>query len=50
MLAEAESLRVPMPLGSLVRDRFVRLFAQGGEHLDWAAIGGLASEDAGRRA
>jgi 3-hydroxyisobutyrate dehydrogenase-like beta-hydroxyacid dehydrogenase len=47
MLAEAESLRVPMPLGSLLRDRFVRLLAQGGERLDWAAIGGLASADAG---
>jgi 3-hydroxyisobutyrate dehydrogenase-like beta-hydroxyacid dehydrogenase len=46
-LAAAETLRVPMPLGSLLHDRFLRLLAQGGEHLDWAAIGGLASEDAG---
>jgi 3-hydroxyisobutyrate dehydrogenase-like beta-hydroxyacid dehydrogenase len=46
-LAEAETLRVPMPLASLLRDRFLRLFAQGGENLDWSAIGGLASEDAG---
>jgi 3-hydroxyisobutyrate dehydrogenase-like beta-hydroxyacid dehydrogenase len=46
-LAAAESLRVPMPLASLLRDRFVRLFAQGGEHLDWTAIGGLAAQDAG---
>jgi 3-hydroxyisobutyrate dehydrogenase-like beta-hydroxyacid dehydrogenase len=46
-LAAAESLRVPMPLGSLLHDRFVRLLAQGGERLDWAAIGGLASQDAG---
>jgi 3-hydroxyisobutyrate dehydrogenase-like beta-hydroxyacid dehydrogenase len=48
-LAAAESLQVPMPLGSLLHDRFVRLFAQGGERLDWAAIGGLAGEDAGDR-
>jgi 3-hydroxyisobutyrate dehydrogenase-like beta-hydroxyacid dehydrogenase len=45
-LAEAESLRVPMPLGSLLHDRFLRLFAQGGEKLDWSAIGGLATQDA----
>ncbi len=45
-LAAAESLRVPMPLGSLLRDRFLRLLARGGEDLDWAAIGGLAVHDA----
>ena len=43
----AENLRVPMPLVSLLHDRFVRLFAQGGERLDWSAIGGLATQDAG---
>jgi 3-hydroxyisobutyrate dehydrogenase-like beta-hydroxyacid dehydrogenase len=46
-LAAAESLRVPMPLGSLLHDRFLRLLAQGGDSLDWSAIGGLASRDAG---
>jgi len=46
-LAAAESLGVPMPLASLLRDRFLRLFAQGGENLDWSAIGGLATQDAG---
>ena len=46
-LSAAESLGVPMPLGSLLHDRFVRLLAQGGESLDWAAIGGLAAQDAG---
>jgi 3-hydroxyisobutyrate dehydrogenase-like beta-hydroxyacid dehydrogenase len=45
-LAAAENLRVPMPLASLLRDRFLRLLAQGGSHLDWAAIGGLAAQDA----
>jgi 3-hydroxyisobutyrate dehydrogenase-like beta-hydroxyacid dehydrogenase len=45
-LAAAENLRVPMPLASLLHDRFVRLFAQGGEKLDWSAIGGLATQDA----
>jgi 3-hydroxyisobutyrate dehydrogenase-like beta-hydroxyacid dehydrogenase len=46
-MAAAESLRVPMPIVSLLNDRFLRLLAQGGEHLDWAAIGGLATQDAG---
>ena len=46
-LAEAETLRVPMPLASLLHDRFLRLFAQGGDNLDWSAIGGLATQDAG---
>ena len=30
-LEAAESLRVPMPLGSLLHDRFLRLLAQGGD-------------------
>lgn len=38
---------VPMPLGSLLYDRFLRLLAGGGNHLDWSAIGGLAALDAG---
>jgi 3-hydroxyisobutyrate dehydrogenase-like beta-hydroxyacid dehydrogenase len=45
-LAAAESLRVPMPLGSLLHDRFLRVLAQGGDDLDWAAVGGLATQDA----
>ena len=45
-LAEAENLRVPMPLAGLLHDRFLRLFAQGGDKLDWSAIGGLATQDA----
>jgi|HubBroStandDraft_1064217.scaffolds.fasta_scaffold00050_22 3-hydroxyisobutyrate dehydrogenase-like beta-hydroxyacid dehydrogenase len=49
-LAAAESLRVPMPLASLLRDRFLRLFAHGGDNLDWSAIGGLATRDAGDQA
>ena len=46
-LAAAEALRVPMPLASLIRDRFLALLAHGGDHLDWSAIGGLAAKDAG---
>jgi 3-hydroxyisobutyrate dehydrogenase-like beta-hydroxyacid dehydrogenase len=48
-LAAAETLRVPMPLASLLHDRFLRLFAQGGDKLDWSAIGGLATQDASDR-
>ena len=48
-LSAAETLHVPMPLASLLHDRFLRLLAQGGEHLDWSAIGGLAAQDAGDR-
>lgn len=46
-LAAAEELRVPMPLASLLRDRFLTLLAHGGDHLDWSAIGRLAAKDAG---
>ena len=46
-LAAAEELRVPMPLASLLRDRFLRLLAAGGESLDFSAIAGLAVQDAG---
>jgi len=46
-LAAAESLRVPMPLGSLLHDRFLRLLQEGGDRLDWAALGALADQDAG---
>jgi 3-hydroxyisobutyrate dehydrogenase-like beta-hydroxyacid dehydrogenase len=49
-LAAADSLRVPMPLAGLLRDRFLRLLAHGGEGMDWSAIGGLASDDAQSRA
>lgn len=45
-LAAAEELQVPMPVASLLRDRFLRLMAHGGEKLDWSAIGGLSAEDA----
>jgi len=47
VLAAAEDLRVPMPIASLLRDRFLTLLAEGGDSLDWAAIGALAAKDAG---
>jgi len=47
VLAAAENLRVPMPLATLIYNRFLTLLAQGGESLDWSAISLLAAEDAG---
>lgn len=46
-LAAAENLGAPLPLGCLLHDRFMRLLNQGDGNLDWAAIGGLATQDAG---
>jgi len=46
-LAAAEDLRVPLPLASLLHDRFLTLLAQGGDTLDWSAIGRLSATDAG---
>ncbi len=47
-LAAAESLRVPMPLGSLLHDRFLRAPCPG-RRAAWIGlpIGGLATQDAG---
>lgn len=47
VLSAAEELRVPLPIASLLRDRFLRLLADGGEQLDWSAISSLAAADAG---
>jgi len=46
-LAAAETLQVPLPLASLLRDRFLSLLAHGGGALDWSAIGQLAARDSG---
>jgi 3-hydroxyisobutyrate dehydrogenase-like beta-hydroxyacid dehydrogenase len=46
-LAAAETLRVPMPLASLVHDRLQTLISRGGEEFDWSALGQLAANDAG---
>ena len=48
MLAAAESLGVPLPLASLVRDRFLTLRSQGlGAESDWSAVALCALFDAG---
>ncbi len=48
-LTAADTLSVPMPIASLLRDRFLTLIASGGESLDWSAIGQLAARDAGMK-
>jgi 3-hydroxyisobutyrate dehydrogenase-like beta-hydroxyacid dehydrogenase len=47
VLAAAEKLQVPLPIASLLRDRFLTLLAHGGERLDWSAVGALAAWEAG---
>jgi len=49
-LAAGESLRVPLPIASLVRDKLLTLLAQGGEKLDWSAVSLIAEEQAGLKA
>ena len=46
-LAEAERAGAPMPSVSLVRDRMITAIARGHAHLDWTALGLVASEEAG---
>jgi len=46
-IAAAESLRVPMPIASLVHDAFVTALARGYETRDQAVLGRVAAENAG---
>lgn len=46
-LSAAKDLRVPMPMASLISDRFLTLISAGGGALDWSALGLLAKRDAG---
>ena len=46
-LSAAEELKVPMPLASLIADRFLTLIASGGAALDWSALALVAKRDAG---
>jgi 3-hydroxyisobutyrate dehydrogenase-like beta-hydroxyacid dehydrogenase len=47
LLAAAEENAVPMPMASLVRDRFLAALGQGMGELDWSAISKLSVKDAG---
>jgi 3-hydroxyisobutyrate dehydrogenase-like beta-hydroxyacid dehydrogenase len=46
-LGAAKTLQVPLPMASLISDRFLALIAGGGGALDWSALGLLAKRDAG---
>src|SRR5258708_15062137 len=47
LLAAAEEAAVPMPMASLVRDRFLAALAQGMAESDWSAISRISAKDAG---
>jgi len=47
LLAAAEQAEVPLPMASLVHDRFLAALAQGLGETDWAAIARLSFQDAG---
>jgi 3-hydroxyisobutyrate dehydrogenase-like beta-hydroxyacid dehydrogenase len=49
LLAAAEEARVPMPMASLVHDRFLAAIARGFGESDWASIARISYEDAGLR-
>jgi len=48
-LAAAEEAEVPVPIASLVHDRFLAALAQGLGEADWAAIARMSFQDAGLR-
>jgi 3-hydroxyisobutyrate dehydrogenase-like beta-hydroxyacid dehydrogenase len=47
VLQAAEARNVPMPIASVIRDRFIAAIARGKANMDWSALGQLAAEDAG---
>jgi 3-hydroxyisobutyrate dehydrogenase-like beta-hydroxyacid dehydrogenase len=47
ILAAAEEAAVPMPMASLVHDRFVAAMAQGLKDADWSAIARVSLRSAG---
>jgi 3-hydroxyisobutyrate dehydrogenase-like beta-hydroxyacid dehydrogenase len=47
VLAAGEALQAPLPIASLLRDRFLTLLASGGAALDWSALAKVAAWEAG---
>jgi 3-hydroxyisobutyrate dehydrogenase-like beta-hydroxyacid dehydrogenase len=47
VLQAAEARTVPMPIASLLHDRFLSALARGYENKDWSVLGRVAAEDAG---
>ncbi len=48
-LSAAQGLKVPLPLASLIADRFLALIAGGGGELDWSALALVAKRDSGEQ-
>lgn len=48
VLEAGDQLQVPLPLASLLRDRLLRVLAEGGADLDWTAFSALSARDSGR--
>lgn len=44
---QAEGLRVPMPLLSLLRDRLLETMGRAGEDIDWSGLGAIVDQHAG---
>jgi 3-hydroxyisobutyrate dehydrogenase-like beta-hydroxyacid dehydrogenase len=47
VMAAAEEKSVPLPLASLIHDRFIAAIANGLAESDWSAISSMAMRDAG---
>lgn len=47
VLEAAEAASVPMPIASVLRDRFITAMARGNQEKDWSVIARVAAEDAG---
>jgi 3-hydroxyisobutyrate dehydrogenase-like beta-hydroxyacid dehydrogenase len=47
VLQAAEAANVPMPIASVVRDRFVTAMARGNAEKDWSVLGRIAAQDSG---
>jgi 3-hydroxyisobutyrate dehydrogenase-like beta-hydroxyacid dehydrogenase len=47
VLQAADARAVPMPIASVLRDRFLTALARGHEDSDWSIVGQVAAEDAG---
>lgn len=47
VLENAAEVHAPMPLASMLHDRFISALAKGRENLDWTALAQGASDDAG---
>ena len=47
LLLAAEENAVPMPMASLIRDRFLAALGQGMGELDWSAISRISAKEAG---